>query len=324
MAADANVVLTLPSSALPAEPWSLQQSGSYLYWVGGSKLLRVSKTGGVVQTVATGVAGGNWDPSFTVLDGYAFYLGSAGLMRVPVTGGTPESFAPSAITLPGSDGTFFYWAERVDDAINFTSSVILRRAPVSGGATTQLASFGWDAGDQFPDDLIVVGGRIWFHYTSGSVDQPFYAYDIFIVDIPPAGEQASTLQRLPFLCGSRFVVTAKTVFCGNRSPNPDGSSYHYFAVGLDTTTFATRTFWGGEGMVTAPWAPKQASAMLPGMVAMENIGAASDKNAYAAGVRFPLCGGNTLSTLFPSSSVVTADGEHVFWISGSTLRVLPE
>jgi hypothetical protein len=346
--ADADVLLTLPSYAVPVEPWSLKADGAFLYWGSGSTVYRVAKSGGAVETVASGVVGdpeGSLSPYFKVLEGYVFFWGPSGMMRVPVTGGTPERFTAAggptmdagavcaatgsycqsfgATTLPASDGSFFYWLEYKIIA-SLDGFLSLQRTPVAGGPTKQLGSFGVDvtSGLWPASEIAVANHSILAQRPPGLFEAPQWDQPYYVIPIPPAGTQATSMQSVQG-CGSPFIENTKTIFCGHRQPN--GDSYAMFATGLDRTLSTRTDYRAGAGMSDgSPW-PATAT-ITPIIWDWNNIVAASDKNAYTAGgLRIPLCGGNTLGVYFGANgSAVAADGKSVFFVTGSQIRVLPD
>jgi hypothetical protein len=146
----ASTVATLTS---PPEPHTLRQDATHLYWISGDAVLRVSKQGGTVETIASGqfkpyrvvVAGGNayWSNN----------LGAA-VVRAPVTGGAAQVFA--AANLPthiASEGSYIYWVDE--------GTLGIRRAPVGGGPSVQITALAEPASNMLVDSSYVYWTDTW-------------------------------------------------------------------------------------------------------------------------------------------------------------------
>jgi hypothetical protein len=123
-------------------PGRLVADGSWIYWTEGASLGlsegfgrigRAPAAGGPAETVVSGVAADS--PPISVNDNYVFIADKARIKRVPRAGGTVETLAKTLYRISDlvADQSYVYWLE--DQPFS-----TIKRAPVGGGAVTQLAS----------------------------------------------------------------------------------------------------------------------------------------------------------------------------------------
>jgi hypothetical protein len=123
-------------------PGRLIADGSWIYWTEGASLGlsegfgrigRAPAAGGAAETVVSGVAADS--PPISVTDDYVLIADKARIKRVPRAGGTVETVAKTLYRTSDlvADQSYVYWLEDVP----FST---IKRAPVGGGAVTQLAS----------------------------------------------------------------------------------------------------------------------------------------------------------------------------------------
>lgn len=118
-------------------PYALAQTQDHVYWVergGAGAVRRTAKTGGPVETLATGAAPYAY---FCAVDGAHLYwteFDTGRLRRVPRAGGAVETWA-DGLGNPGQvavHGGFVYWVEYAGNAV--------RRRAVAGGVVETLAA----------------------------------------------------------------------------------------------------------------------------------------------------------------------------------------
>lgn len=114
---------------------------AYVYWtrglIGSGEIRRIDKSGGTVQTLASGL---HYPRDIYVDESYIYWAEGTTLKRVPIVGGVPPttiySEAGSQMNSVVVSGPFLYWSQT--DSSGSIGSGKVRRIPKAGGSMTDI------------------------------------------------------------------------------------------------------------------------------------------------------------------------------------------
>jgi hypothetical protein len=223
------------ASQVQVTPNFLVSDGTLLFWTTKQSpgLLSMPVGGGAISVVLNGPISNSFgvvngaNPSFLAVDDVNIYvLNDNSFVRIPKSGG-----AASLVNEPGASvieattlGTTAYWVEESTPGARFSSDVIVRSAPLLGGAISSLGGL-TVSNPYFPVVIGVTGSTVFLG--GPGMGSPANLYWFSIAAGVPAAGPAATVQACTFLASDTGAV-----FC-----SPGGTSRNVAVAGNGSTGF---------------------------------------------------------------------------------------
>jgi hypothetical protein len=293
---------------------SIAVDATSVYWTSDSVgVLKASKCGGAVTTVASGTGFGQ-----VVVDSRnAYFLrdpygADASLMSVPIGGGAVVNVAAAPYSAAlAIDATNAYWAASRQDG---TADGTIMRVPLEGGTPITLAS-----GQYSASDIVVWRGNVYWTVLNGKTSM---GYGGQVLAVPVGGGTPTVFGDKAEAGG--LAINSTSVFWRATDDYWMGSTFEAIEA-VETEPLA------GGAQVTLASAPHASTQFVP-MVADDSTlyyGAYRPNVGPIGIVKVPLAGAAAPTTI--TSGVqelygIALDDESLYWLNGdgSVMRLTPK